>query len=128
MASLPATAQITLGELLEKGGVKVTRESYLETLPLTRKTIWGDKSGEATLTYQRDGTFSGTATHYSSRSDSPSVGKWYFDDSGQWCIDETLVVWNKSFRECFFRYTLAGDNYVSRTDKDLTSKILKLPK
>lgn len=121
-ASGPVLGQATLGEILDKGGKKLSRDEYVALLPATMSGPWEDGAGEWSVVYKPDGTFSGTARHYASGSTSPSYGTWEMDEKGRLCSNENLPAWNKTFKGCSYRYLLSGDLYVVPSDVDRDSK------
>ena len=120
-----AHAQSTVGELLEKGGAQVTREAFLEMLPLRIQTEWPNRQGEEELMFTADGKISGKGYHYNSRTESPASGSWKIEDDGKVCTPKTFTAWNSSTNQCWYFYRL--DNAYFGTQKtDPGSRVGKI--
>jgi hypothetical protein len=120
-----AFADMTLGVLLDKGGKKITKSEWDSLLPVTVYFEWFEGNGEATLTYQSDGTFKGNAKEFDFRTESRSNGTWVMDKNAQKCIDETFQNWPTTFKGCYYYFKLNGQHYVTLSDTDRSSKVKK---
>lgn len=117
---------LTLGEILDRGAVKVSKESFGALLPGGfGPSVWPDKKGEADVTYQADGTFFGHAKHYASGSTSRSMGTWTANPNGKFCVDEKLPDWGKAYQQCFFRFIVDNEIFDSATDSERDSFVRK---
>jgi hypothetical protein len=120
-----AHGQSTLGEILDKGAKKLTYEDFVAMLPATSFAAWSWGGGESKVVYKADGTFSGNALHYPSRTTSPSYGTWKVDETGKFCVDEKLPAWNQSNQDCSFRFEVGGEQFDSPSDTDRSAKLIK---
>jgi hypothetical protein len=133
-----AYAQSTLGEILDGGAKKITKEEWMAMLPVKTTDFWPGSVGETELTYKPDGSIFGNAYHYASGSSSPATGTWTVDDSGKVCIAQRNTGSGfQSWEECSIRYQL-GDKYfrivtsatrgrIAGSDSDRSTKIIKAP-
>jgi hypothetical protein len=118
-----AYGQTTLGELLDKGGKKLLKTEFVAMLPASLSGVWPDGKGEADVMFKPDGTFSGSARHYSSNSTSGSYGTWDMDENGKSCIVEKLPGWNTTHKGCTFRFLLGDQLFSSPSDSDRNAKV-----
>ena len=120
-----ANAQSTLGEILDQGAKKITKEEWVAMLPVTTSGVWPSGTGEAALTFKPDGTISGNARHYPSGSTSSAYGTWTVDDTGKVCIDERFSSWPNTHQECSIRYRLGDQHFRIVSDPDRSAKVIK---
>lgn len=125
LLQLPVWAQSNVGDLLDKGGKKLTKADYAAMVPFRVKYVWPDRGGEGDLVYQADGTLSGLESHYVSRSDSPATGVWTADEEGKWCIKKHMTAWNTRTDVCWYTFRLGDDFYGSRKD-DRDARVSKV--
>lgn len=114
----------TLGELLDKGAVRQSQAQVKEQL-VGRKLNTVSPSGQANvdLTFASDGTFSGVVRSLTSAGAiSKSSGTWTVDESGKWCMDETLHDWNMKNKYCHYMYFLDDKLIVSESANDRTAR------
>src|SRR5471030_1071823 len=91
-----AQAQNTVGELLDAGATKATKDQMVAAVAGTKIT-GPTSSGKADINidFKADGTFSGYVTsRQAGVGTSGSVGKWTVDANGKLCMDEYLSAWN----------------------------------
>jgi hypothetical protein len=124
-AALGCLAQSTVGELLDKGGKKLTGADYAAMTPLRTKYVWPQGGGEGDLVYLADGTLSGSEYQYSSRSESPATGTWTADDEGKWCMKKHMTLWNSRTDRCWYTYQLGSEFYGSASD-DRAARVAKI--
>jgi hypothetical protein len=124
-----AWSQGNLGELQARGAINLTKELFEAGMPLTRCSVWLNGKGEATLTFRSDGSFEGSAWRDDSHTSSRSEGRWSFDAEGRWCIDERFLDWDRTYKDCAFRFVLAnGEVFVAESDQDPKAEVFKLVK
>lgn len=112
-------AQSTIGELLDAGAVKLSREQVVAGLSGTKIVgITSTGRAEMNIDLNADGTLSGVVTSLRNASTSGSVGKWTVDENGRTCIDETLTAWSMRHQECFFSYRLGDQSYRTVSDSE----------
>lgn len=114
-----AQAQTTLGELLDAGATKITKDQMVAALG-GAKITGATSSGKADMNidFKADGTFSGYVTSRGAGGTSGSVGKWTVDANGKTCIDEYLSAWNMHHKECWFSYRIAEQSYQTISDSE----------
>ena len=113
-----AHAQSKLGELLDKGAKKLSKDDFAALLPATLIYTWPDKQGEGELLFKADGTVSGTEYHKASRSSSTAVGTWNVDDNGKWCIKKYMATWNRNTDTCWYSFVMDGAYFGATSDTD----------
>jgi len=124
MASTSALAQNSLGELLDGGAKKLTKEavqSALSGAQVSGKSVTG---ASTEYSYKADGSFSGNLQN-SEGWKSGAVGTWKVDDGGKLCSEWTLTVNSKRFQGCGFIYAKANDYYYVESDSDRAAPIYK---
>ena len=120
-----AHAQSNLGELLDQGGSKVTKDQWVALLPATVSGITTSGKAEFKLTFKPDGTFSGTSASLQGYGSSGNYGTWKMDSNGEQCFDENFPGWNLKLNTCGFLYKLGNQYFRSNSDSDKTSPIFK---
>ena len=111
-----AQPQATVGEVLDRGGVQLSREELSKLLPgamLSGPTETGDQSsGEIA----GDGGISGTVRTASGRSGGYS-GKWLVNAAGQFCHDVKISVGrhNSTDSGCTYFFRLGKRYFVAET-------------
>lgn len=118
-----AIAQSTLGELLDAGGKKLSKEQVRTALigaHVTGKTFAGST---VETDYKADGTYSGFSTL--AQGGSMGIdGTWKVDDGGKLCV-EFRVPSGRINSSCAFYYTLSDQYYVSESDSERNSPVVK---
>jgi hypothetical protein len=104
--SLVAFAQqpATVGDLLDKGGKKLTKDELAKLV--TGATISGiapsSPNWKSQHTYKDDGSLSGHAFRFSGGMGTVGVwGKWSINEKGQFCIDIRNTA-QQRFENCYF--------------------------
>ena len=100
LVSTTVLAQNTLGELLDVGGKKLSKEGVTAALGGAHVTGASKLGGQLDYVYKADGTFSGNATNSQGRG-SGVFGTWTVDDSGKLCADYTLTGVNRRGQNLF---------------------------
>lgn len=114
-----ATAQSTVGELLEQGGKQLAKADFIGLMPVRVEQKWANRQGEESLLLSADGKISGSGYHYGSRSDSPVTGSWSLADDGQICTPKTFTAWNNSTNLCWYVFVRNGTYFGSaKAEKD----------
>jgi hypothetical protein len=120
-----AQAQNTVGELLDAGAKKSTKDEMVAAVA-GAKITGPTSSGKAdtNIDFKADGTFSGYVTSRQAGGTSGSVGKWTVD--AKMCVDEYLSAWNMHHKECWFTYRVGEQSYRTLSDsEDRNTKVLK---
>lgn len=111
-----AHAQSTLGQVLTKGGTKITETQWRAMLP-HRNFGFGQQSQNRTaITFTDDGQLSGSEdlwSGYRSHADlqhrSRALrGTWTMDAAGKLCVDQVFGRYEAFFAGCFFMFR-SGD-------------------
>lgn len=123
LVSTTAFAQTTLGDLLDAGGKKLSKEGLQAALSGARvsgKTATGAATVESD--FKADGTYSGTAT--STQGASGYVGTWSVDDSGKLCVEFTRTRGGRD-KQCGYYFAIADRYYVSESDSERGSPLIE---
>jgi hypothetical protein len=122
-------AQSTLGEILDRGATKITKEEWMARLPVTITDFWpAYRRGETQFTYNPNGTLVGTLFDYTSASTTEADGTWTVDDSGKVCTFHRNLAgapWPAGREECSIRYQLGDKTFRIVSDPDRSAKIIK---
>ena len=110
VASTLVLAQSTLGELVDSGAKRMTKDQLESSLGGTKFT-GGLRSGRATLNIElkADGTIAGSVT--AQGHSAGTLGKWAVDETGKTCIDVRISTWNVTDKGCVFYYRLGEASY-----------------
>lgn len=119
ISAMSASAQGTVGELLDGGAKKMTKEqlvAYVGTTKLTGPNRTNDVLMDVSM--KPDGSFSGNVNNPNRGITSGAGGKWAVDDAGKTCITGRLFAWNLAFNECFFSYKLGEVMFRTLADSE----------
>jgi hypothetical protein len=113
----PAQQTSTVGNVLDQGGKKLTKDEA--TALVTGKVVSGVQGGDFkdvtfTNTYAADGTVMGNAWR-SGKWFSKIKGKWWIDQSGQFCQD-LLNDRQEKIASCQALYVVGASYYSARGD------------
>lgn len=126
-AAIAASAQSTVGELLDGGARKMNKEQV--TAYLSGSTLAGpSSSGEVimNLDLKAGGSFSGNVSHPVRGLTTGTSGKWAVDETGKTCAEGRLFAWSMNFKECFISYQLGEVVYRTlRDSEDRASAVRK---
>ena len=123
-----AMAQGTLGELLDSGAVKLTKQQVMETV--SGATLSGPRSqaGSVENTFKADGTFSGSyqggASARGTARSGGMFGSWRVDEGGRMCLDGTGGD-GKPMHACFYYFRQGDQLYQAASDSDRAAVALK---
>ena len=123
-ASTAALAQSSLGDLLDGGAKKLSKDAVKSTFSGTRVSGKAVSGADTEYDYKSDGYFSGNLKT-SDGWNSGAVGKWTVDESGKFCAEWTLTVNSKRFNGCGFLYAKGDELYYVESDSDRAAKIYK---
>lgn len=117
--TITAYAQSTVGELIDGGAKKMTKEQLVTYIAGTKLT-GPNRSGEIVMNIdlKADGSFSGSVNNPQRGISTGTFGKWAVDESGKTCTDGRLSAWNMSFKEYFFSYRLGEVMYRTMADSE----------
>lgn len=119
-----ALAQSSLGELLDGGAKKLSKDAAKNTLTGARVTGKSSSGADTEYDYKPNGTFSGNLKATDGWT-TGAVGTWTVDESGKICSEWTLTVNSKRFNSCGFLYAKGDELYYVESDSDKTAKIYK---
>jgi hypothetical protein len=121
--STGALAQNSLGELLDAGWKKLSKEQVVATLSGATVTGPTRGGGQREYAYKADGTLSGFLESAKGKG-AAVVGTWTVDDNGKLCSE--LRVRGTVDQVCAFLFAISTDQfYASDSDTDRSSPILK---
>jgi hypothetical protein len=119
-----AMAQSTLGDLLDGGAKKLSKDAVKSTFGgahVSGKSVTG---ADTEYDYKADGYLSGNLKATDGWT-TGSVGNWTVDESGRLCAEWTLTINSKRFKGCGFLYAKGDELYYVESDSDKTAKIYK---
>lgn len=113
--ALGAHAQSTLGELIDRGAVKVTPGEIagLGDLRVLRRAADAD----AFITLRADGTVAGIVHNKQGAGSSEAVGTWTVDAAGRRCAHVQLPAFGMTMEQCGYVYRLGKAVYGARSDE-----------
>lgn len=124
LTSATALAQNSLGDLLDGGAKKLSKDAVKSTLGGARVTGKSVTGADTEYDYKADGYFSGNL-QASDGFRTGAVGKWTVDESGKFCAEWTLTTNSKRFSGCGFLYAKGDELYYVESDSDKAAKIYK---
>jgi hypothetical protein len=119
LTSASALAQNNLGELLDMGGKKLSKQEAVAALSGANSS--GETPGGAVVQsdYKEDGTYAGSFTSPQNKRNGSTYGKWTVDDTGKVCIDGTLRLYEvQPQKGCVFYFKNGDQYYISTSDSD----------
>src|SRR5882724_511714 len=122
LTSTAALAQNSLGELLDAGAKKLSKEAVQSALSGAHVSGKSTSGAATEYFYKADGYFSGNLQN-SEGWKSGAVGTWSVDNSGKLCSEWTLTVNSKKLKGCGFIYAKADEYYYTESDSDRTAPI-----
>jgi hypothetical protein len=123
LSSTTALAQNTVGEMLDAGGKKLSKEEVVAAMVganISGPTMTG---GQLQLDYKADGTFAGNIQEPQG-GNGGMFGTWTVDDSGLLCAQYTITMGNQQGKSCVLFFRQADQYYVAFTD-DRGARLLK---
>ena len=119
-----ALAQSNLGELLDRGAVRLGKEALTQEL-LASSWIIAPSPGE--ITYRADGTYSGYEKVYNGGRG--IFGTWEIDTEGKLCFLFAAHTQTPSTPQCTYWYKLEDRYFASRAKFDRSAPIFaRVPK
>jgi len=115
----------TVGDLIGKGGKKLTKEQ-LSALLKGGATVSGVQEGSGARfsnTLNADGSVKGTAVR-TGGDKFELTGKWSVNDKGQLCSDLTPG-WGRHFDSCNFFFILDNAHYASQSDEKTAAVMVR---
>jgi len=124
LGATPALAQKSLGDLLDGGAKKLSKEAVQSAISGAQISGTSTTGAATDYHYTADGKFSGNLRALDGMT-TGTVGTWKVDDSGRLCAEWTLVKNSKRFKGCGFLYAKADQYYYVESDSDRSAKIYK---
>ena len=124
LTSTAAVAQNSLGDLLDGGAKKLSKEAVQSALGGANVSGKSTTGADTEYQYKADGSFSGNLQN-SEGWRTGVVGTWRVDDGGKLCAEWTLAKNSKRFTGCGFLYAKADQLYYAESDSDKSAPIYK---
>ncbi len=124
--SASALAQTNLGELLDMGGKKLSKQEVLGSL--SGATLSGETREGAVFEteYKADGTYAGSFVSPQNKRNGNTFGKWTVDDAGKVCIDGTARLYQVyPQKSCAFYFKQGNQYYASTSHSDRAAPVSK---
>jgi hypothetical protein len=125
LVAVPATAQETLGAVLDAGAKRISAKDF-ETEIVQRIVVGpGPTGGELELMYTSKGTVEGSGRHpmFAYVNYAAVRGEWKLDEAGRACLSMLIASIPLPSR-CQYWYKLGDKYYVSDSDVDRSAKVL----
>jgi hypothetical protein len=127
LCSTAALAQNTLGELLDAGGKKLSKDEVKSALSGAHVSGLSTIGGTVDYDFKADGSYSGSGQ--GSRGLLWGlVGTWTVEDSGQLCTEYRLAGRSGAGGKetyCHFYFIVSDQHYLSESESDRNARILK---
>ena len=124
LGATPALAQKSLGDLLDGGAKKLSKEAVQSAISGAQISGTSTTGAATDYHYTADGKFSGNLRN-SEGWTTGTVGTWRVDDSGRLCAEWILTKNSKRFNGCGFLYVKADQYYYVESDSDKGAPIYK---
>ena len=124
LSSSSALAQNSLGELLDGGAKKLSKEDVRSAYSGAQVSGASTTGASTEYNYKADGNFSGNLKN-SEGWTSGAVGTWSVDDGGKLCSEWILAKNSKKFKGCGFLYVKSDQYYYVESDSDRSAPIYK---
>jgi hypothetical protein len=120
-----AVAQNTLGELIDAGGKKLSKEQVVTALSGAQVAGPTTGGGQREVVFKADGSYSGNV-ETTAKQGFGVVGTWTVDDGGKLCT-EGHQSGKRATREggCNYYFVHLDQYYVTPSDSDRSSPVLK---
>jgi len=113
----------TVGEILDKGGKKLTQEEVTKVLTgaTTKGNSFNNSRYVREYTHKSDGSLSGTAGPLGEKPEQYE-GKWWISEAGQLCVDRKRTT-ARNYRRYCGSYFVFGNEYYEAADDDRSSRV-----
>ena len=126
LTSASALAQTNLGELLDMGGKKLSKQEAVATLSGANSSGETPAGAVVQSDYKEDGTYAGSYTSPQNKRNGSTYGKWTVDDTGKVCIDGTLRLYEvQPQKGCVFYFKNGDQYYISTSDSNRAALVSK---
>jgi hypothetical protein len=123
LGSTAALAQDTLGELLDSGGRKLSKEEVTATIGGSSFGGPTKGGGQIVASYKADGSLAGVVRNPQGGGSGNLSGTWTVDDTGKLCA--SFSVGGRRTTDCAFVFKGTIDYYVCESDSDKAAPVLK---
>jgi hypothetical protein len=123
-SSTTALAQNTLGEVLDAGGKKLTKEEIVAAVAGANISGPTQAGGSMQADYKSDGTFSGSQQTTAGKGRG-RFGTWTVDDSGMYCTEITVTgAITQSDKSCGYLFKLGDQYFIAVGSDDRGARVL----
>jgi hypothetical protein len=117
--SASALAQSNLGELIDMGGKKLSKEEVVAALGGANVSGEARDGAPFQADYKADGTYAGSFVAAQSKRNGSTYGKWTVDDTGKVCVDGTIRLYEvQPQKNCVFYFRAGDQYYISSSGSD----------
>lgn len=116
LASGGVLAQSNLGEVMDKGGTKLSKQDLHALIP---GALWQSTTASGIafkIDMKADQTLVGTGTN--AKGSGPVTGSWAINDQGQLCTKTLIVNFRQTTEACVHVFKLGSDYFGSVSDRD----------
>jgi len=126
LASAQALAQNTLGELLDMGAKKLSKEEVVTALSGASLSGETKEGASFKVDYKADGTYSGSFVSPQNKRNGTTFGTWTAADTGKICIDGSIRLYEvQPQKSCQFYFKNGDQYYISPSDTDRSAAVQK---
>ena len=126
LSSATASAQSTIGEVLDAGGKKLTKDEVVAAIVGGNVSGPTQSGGDLQIDFKADGTLAGNlVAAQGTRRNGGMYGKWTIDDSGKLCTDLTTSRnGTKQVQNCSFLFKVRDQYFVAFDNDDRATRVL----
>ncbi len=126
LTSASAVAQNNLGELLDMGGKKLSKEELTSTLSGANVSGETREGSSFQSDYKADGSYAGSFVSPQNKRNGTTYGKWTVADNGNVCLDGTIRLYEvQPQKSCVFYFKTGDQYYVSPSGSDRGASVSK---
>jgi hypothetical protein len=126
LGSASALAQNNLGELIDMGGKKLSKEESVAALSGANVSGQARDGALFQSDYKADGTYAGAFVSPQNKRNGSTYGKWIVDDTGKVCVDGSIRLYEvQPQKNCLFYFKNGDQYYISPSDSDRGAFVAK---
>jgi hypothetical protein len=126
LGSAYALAQNNLGELIDMGGKKLSKEQVAAALSAANVSGQTRDGALFQSDYKADGTYAGSFVSPQNKRNGSTYGQWTVDDTGKVCIDGSIRLYQvQPQKSCLFYFKNGDQYYISPSDSDRSAFVAK---
>jgi hypothetical protein len=126
LISATALAQNNLGELLDMGGKKLSKEELASTLSGANLSGETREGSLFQSDYKADGSYAGSFVSPQTKRNGTTYGKWTVANTGSVCLDGTITLREvQPQKSCVFYFKNGDQYYISPSDSDRGAPVSK---